>query len=136
MLEQFCKMSGEPSRSIKCDIMTCDSEMETAHRNYALLHYMKDRRVRVWLRRIVVGVTEEGGGCGFRAWRGVFLIVNNLLYFSSVECLRGWFSRLLNEFITLQVLMPEVGIEDTLKFYTRVREGSRLSYVVANVGVS
>jgi len=39
-------MAGEPSRSIKCDVMTCDSEMETAHRNYALLHYLKDMGVR------------------------------------------------------------------------------------------
>lgn len=51
-------MAGEPSRSMKCDIMTCDSEMETAHRNYALLHYLKDMKARdtialrrVWLRR-------------------------------------------------------------------------------------
>lgn len=39
-------MAGVPNRSIKCDIITCDSEMETAHRNYALLHYMKDMKVR------------------------------------------------------------------------------------------
>ena len=39
-------MAGAPNRSIKCDIITCDSEMETAHRNYALLHYMKDMKVR------------------------------------------------------------------------------------------
>lgn len=44
-MERFCDMAGAESRSIKCDIMTCDSEMETAHRNYALLHYMKDMKV-------------------------------------------------------------------------------------------
>ena len=38
-------MAGEPERSIKCDIMTCDSEMDTAHKNYAILHYMKSMEV-------------------------------------------------------------------------------------------
>jgi len=38
-------MAGVPERSLKCDIMTCDSEMETAHRNNALMHYMMDKKV-------------------------------------------------------------------------------------------
>ena len=42
-------MAGEPERSIKCDIMTCDSEMDTAHRNYALLHYMKSMEARKYV---------------------------------------------------------------------------------------
>ena len=42
-------MAGEPERSIKCDIMTCDSEMDTAHKNYALLHYMKSMEVRMMI---------------------------------------------------------------------------------------
>ena len=46
VLQKFCRMAGEPERSIKCDIMTCDSEMDTAHRNYALLHYMKSMEAR------------------------------------------------------------------------------------------
>ena len=46
VLQKFCRMAGEPERSIKCDIMTCDSEMDTAHRNYALLHYMKSKEAR------------------------------------------------------------------------------------------
>ena len=47
VLQRFCHMAGEPERSIKCDIMTCDSEMDTAHKNYALLHYMKSMEVRI-----------------------------------------------------------------------------------------
>ena len=45
VLKKFCEMAGEPSCSMKCDIMTCDSEMDSAHRNYALLHYMKEMKV-------------------------------------------------------------------------------------------
>lgn len=45
MLTKFCEMAGLPERALKCDILTCDSEMETAHRNYALLHYMKSMGV-------------------------------------------------------------------------------------------
>lgn len=46
ILQKFCEMAGVPDRSMKCDVMTCDSEMETAYRNYALLYYMKDMGVR------------------------------------------------------------------------------------------
>ena len=45
VLQKFCRMAGEPERSIKCDIMTCDSEMDNAHKNYAILHYMKSMGV-------------------------------------------------------------------------------------------
>jgi len=49
MLGKFCEMAGLPDRSLKLDIGTCDSEMESAHRNYALLHYMKSMGVRIAL---------------------------------------------------------------------------------------
>lgn len=66
MLEKFCEMAGEPSRSIKCDIMTCDSEMDTANRNYALLHYMKDMRVSQLTGSGGRGRYEGGEGEGLR----------------------------------------------------------------------
>ena len=46
MLTKFGEMAGLPERALKCDIVTCDSEMDTANRNYALLHYMKSMGVR------------------------------------------------------------------------------------------
>ena len=45
MLKKFCDMAGLPEKALKCDISTCDSEMATADRNYALLHYMKSMGV-------------------------------------------------------------------------------------------
>ena len=37
---------------MKCDIMTCDSEMDTADRNYALLHYMKSMGVSLVIKLV------------------------------------------------------------------------------------
>jgi glutaminase len=43
MLGKFDELAGAPKRSVKCDMITCDSEMDNCEKNMALIYYMKSK---------------------------------------------------------------------------------------------
>jgi glutaminase len=45
MLGKFDELAGAPKRSVKCDMITCDSEMDNCEKNMALIYYMKSKNV-------------------------------------------------------------------------------------------